>query len=663
MGTSPGGPANLYEVFGVPQSETSDEIRSDFAENPPEPSTLVASLPEIDEDGVAVALQILTDPKEQHLYDLFGHTGYVDRRLGDRSRKAVAPITERATRTQTFESGTTAGSGGGTDTRIYTPGEGKESSGATIAGSATTRTTTKTKTEQADTVEDTETRVNETFDLQSVIATTVEGGSIAARLTRLGLASSPLADLPGLDYSGWVRSIAVTAYVGIALMAIGGVATLLPFGSAPYAAVSVGTFVFGSGTVYLAAAFGLERRLLWNSVVGTVACTPVLVLLDVDGLAASLPISGIVPALGGYLIGLFGVAIANIYVATTRKCLREAEFESDDALGGRAFTTTDPNRGQPTTRSDSTEVLEKFAATKTLATSDLPTRGTVCSTRRIDAERHITRQLFVEDIREEDEKPPADFRELRNELREDIDQRNQNYPSDFSERTDEYLNPDSVNRRYCPNCNGRSTVECSWCSGSGNRKCRSCSGNGRKRCSQCNGSGRTENGQCSKCNGAGSYVCGNCSGSGRKSCWRCSGNGRLKCKRCSATGTVYEYTTLTREYTTQIEVEHETKSVPKEFVEDAEGNQIRKDRQRNSNPDARTGDLFMHEEEVREIPTTVTTYEYAGDLWELFEIEGTIDYTDYPRNLSVLTKVLAASAVLLMGGYLYIGIVGPPIPP
>lgn len=139
----------------------------------------------------------------------------------------------------------------------------------------------------------------------------------------------------------------------------------------------------------------------------------------------------------------------------------------------------------------------------------------------------------------------------------------------------------------------------------------------------------------------------------------CSGSGKVTCGRCEGDGTVVQFTQLTRRYEPEEQVEYETKSLPESPLHSPDGNQVKKDRRKNSNPDAVSGDWFFREHEAREIPTDVVTYEYAGDLWEAYEMEDGVKSPTFPRALGTHVQVLAAASGASAVLFGYIVTIGP----
>jgi hypothetical protein len=305
-------------------------------------------------------------------------------------------------------------------------------------------------------------------------------------------------------------------------------------------------------------------------------------------------------------------------------------------------------------------------------------------------ERHIRRELTVQDSRSNRELPPGEFAAFRDSVREDVHDRDQHHPGGFEDMTTTYLMPSSVEEIACPDCRGTTRVTCSTCGGGGTETCPKCHGSGRNSCQNCDGSGNvrtrercancggtgevsgdracpncngsgsvTSHHTCSTCAGRGSNPCDRCNATGNITCRKCNGSGEVPCGRCNATGSVVTLTTLTREYRADETVQYDTRSVPKRYLTEPPGNQIQCDRTMNGSPDAAAGDWFMREHEIREVPTAVATYEYAGDLYEAYEIEGEVQAPDAPQNLTTAARNAAIAGGLFFAAYLSLGILGP----
>jgi hypothetical protein len=105
-----------------------------------------------------------------------------------------------------------------------------------------------------------------------------------------------------------------------------------------------------------------------------------------------------------------------------------------------------------------------------------------------------------------------------------------------------------------------------------------------------------------------------------------------------------------RSYSADNEVSYRAKSVPESLLTDASG--TRKSIETDNNPSQRN--LYRRQDETREIPVVVTTYDYHGDKWELFDVEGSIKARDFPRDYQRQFRVVLSSLVVSVVPYVYL---------
>lgn len=486
--------------------------------------------------------------------------------------------------------------------------------------------------------------------------------TLVEKLSEFPVSSSPLSGLPGIR-SEQYRNVVITAYALAGLASIGLVGVALPYGSAQFGVLAAFGLLVGATVTYATGALRYHRELSYRAAVGVGACLPLLMVATV---VAGTTTPAAVLSLGTFAAGLLGVTAGNTYIESTRQTVRE-QRKADDGRGGRNYVETDPTAGEETRDVDGDDLLERFSADHSGRTgavaADFGDEAVVHATRGIVPERHIMRRLMVKDERTDREVPVSQFASGDSTLRTDVDSRDENHPEEFTAETYTYLISQSVEEITCPKCSGATRVSCPTCSGGGQVICKQCGGRTQNTCGRCAGSGQVETNSgyrtCGNCGGQGHTPCGRCGATGSEVCGRCRGSGDVVCNRCEGDGRVTTYTTLTREYTPETDVEYQDQSVPISEISDAEGVQIHRERQRNTAPDAVGGDVFMKEYEIREIPTSVLTYEYAGDLWELYEIEGAVSAPSYPRELSARVKLLAASNAVAVGFFTYVGVLGP----
>lgn len=703
----------LQDILGVPEDSEPAEVRQHARENIDEYKDRIGNADdkEAAQNRIILAFEVLTDPEERYLYELLGHDRYVSERLdkdeidhvdsGSQGLTAVFDDEASSTDTQIFDP-----SAGSDDTEVFNPDNmTAEVAGAqtTIGGSAetepdlgdeddaitgpqepdidqkddaVTEEETPDETEKKDgeeeaaeedqsTATEAETVVKERTEEAEEQSTSIEdisqSSSIVERLSTFPLSKSPLSSLP-LMGSDDTRVYAGVGYGAVTLGVVALIGTFLPFGSVTFGGIVALSVLYGFAVTYVAGSLKFERNLTLRMGVGALACLPLLYLGTV--VVATTP--GIVMIFGFFLAGLTGASASNTYIEATRKHLRE-ERKGKQERGGQNYTKTDPTVGDTDDSTDGEAKIETFLEEHSgrtgSAAQDLDDEADIHSLRNIVPERHIGRELFVKDTRSQKEVPISQFESVENSLRTDVAMRDNHHPDAFENETYEYLVPQSVEDKVCPSCTGNGRLICSTCDGNRNTPCSGCGGGGRTRCGRCSGSGVTGSGDnrrtCSGCSGTGQTSCGRCNGSGTTTCSTCSGSGQVVCDRCDGDTQIVQFTKLTREYEPEETTEYVTESIPRHFLVNRDGNRVKKERNMNTAPDADDGAVFMKEHEVHEIPTDIVTYEYAGNLWELYDLDGHIDAPKYPRELGTRTRVLAASTGVLFSGVIYVGALGP----
>lgn len=682
----------FYDILGVSADSEPGEVKEHARENIDMFRERVenADDPEAEERKLLVAYEVLTDPEERYLYELYGHDEYVQRRLDGDELTEIEAASGSGGLTPVFGAGDDTGS----NTQIFDPSEAADDSGddaetvieadgddetviqdsdaaaaQTVVqddadGDAAADETVIQDADETETVIQDETDTEEADENEETgIEALEESDTILDRLSRFGISKSPLAAVPGISHEAY-GGIATAGY-GIVLLAIvGSIGYLLPFGGVALGGFAVAALVLGAGITYIAACYGYHRDIKMRTAIGGVV--PVL-LVATPELGLFPTISGTVLAVVGLSVGLAGVLATNSYIEATRNNLRE-QRKGDTFRGGENHTQTDPRSGTPDDSIPAMDVLETFADEHTTRTStvakDLTEESTIHSTRHFVPERHIKRRLIVTDTQYNEEVPVSKFPGVENNLRHDVHDRNNHHPTGFEAETYEYLIPESVEQRTCPKCSGRTLMQCPNCSGHGEVYCSKCGGDARNQCGRCNGRGRTQDNDggysiCNNCGGDGHNPCGRCQATGTERCGRCSGQGEVTCDRCEGDGDVAQYTRLVREYEPEENVSYVTQSIPEKFLTDPAGEQVQKDRSYNNNVNAAEGDIFMSEHEIREIPSDVITYEYAGDLYETYEIEDDVVAPTHPRELGGRVKVFAGLSAVCTVVYVYAVAVGP----
>lgn len=673
----------FYDILEVSADAEPGDIKEYARENVDKFRDRVESAddPEAEERKFLVAYEVLTDPEERYLYELYGHDEYVQRRLDGEELTEIEAASGAGGLTPVFGAGDDTGS----NTQIFDPAEANSAGdddaetviqdsnaadGDTVIqdeaeGDAAADETTIQDADETETVIQEETAESDdaTEDENPGIEEFEESDTILDRLSRFGISKSPFATAPGIDHDEY--GLVATAGYGIVLLSVvGAVGALLPFGGPVLGAFAVVALLLGASITYTTACYGYDRNVWRRTAIGAVA--PIL-LLATPELGLFPTVSGAVLAIVGLSVGLAGALGTNSYLEATRNNMRE-ERKGETFRGGQNHTKTDPRSGTSDDSIPAVDVLETFADEYTTQTStvaqDLTEESTVHSTRNFVPERHIKRRLNVTDTQYNEEVPVSKFSGVENNLRHDVHDRNNHHPTGFESATYEYLIPESVEQRTCPKCSGRTRIQCPNCSGHGEVYCSKCGGDARNQCRRCSGRGRTKdnNGNysiCSNCGGDGHNPCGRCQATGTERCDRCSGQGEVTCDRCEGDGDVAQYTRLVREYEPKEDVSYVTQSIPEKYLTDPAGEQVQKDRSYNNNVNAAEGDVFMSEHEIREIPSNVITYEYAGDLYETYELEDEIVAPTYPKELGGRVKVFAGLSSVCTVVYIYAVAVGP----
>lgn len=492
---------------------------------------------------------------------------------------------------------------------------------------------------------------------------------------------SPVSLAPGLE-SG--DSLLVASGYGVALLVVaGGLVYATPF-TALGALLTVVCGVIGAGvTLYLSFRGDMKRELakrfglsvVLGSGVGSLSVLAFVGLFSIPVSAfATNPMLAVDIASLPFVAVLLGATSGNAFVVK-RNELHQRRKQRDDGDGDtESHIVTDSRRGESVRNSEGQALLERLAEQKWTAPDDLASAGSVQNARKIKPLRDIVRGLWVEEMRYEHAVAKSEFRETKRDFRTDSENRHNVAPSGFASGTYKYIFEDTVTERRCRECNGTGALSCGNCDGHGELHCGDCGGSGRRRCPKCNGEKKlVERETCGVCGGDGTnqrgYTCGNCHGdgvhemrtrcpncraqgevdcgncrNGLVSCGTCSGSGEVGCGNCGTTGTIVEFDSLTRTYEPDKDVSYRDKSVPTRLLTDADGTRVDKDRDENPSQDG----LYRREDETRKIPVTVATYEYLGDDWEVFDVEGALAVVDFPRDYAKqLTVVQAAAAILL----------------
>lgn len=491
--------------------------------------------------------------------------------------------------------------------------------------------------------------------------------------------TSPLRSVPGI---GPDSTLATTLYAVLFV----GAALAITYPSDPaiafslvhveYAAMLVVATLTGMEAMFRLRSRGIERELGWRTGAGVAVSIGVAVLWvlllplqwEAPVLAlATHPDNSAVPALATFL----GVTVGNGYIIKSAEIEQDRKRADDDDVDSESLVRTSRRQGSEVSDSKGQEIVERLAE-RWVVPDELPTKANVKKTREIETYRDIVRVLAVESSRYEKTVPETRFSDEKSNHRSDYQNRRNVAPSGFSSATYTFYVPGSKETEPCDNCRGRGRIDCSTCGTTGSVTCSSCGGSGRTECGNCRGGGRVtveetcgvcrgsgkrQSGwECDNCGGYGTIEtrkacpncrggevdCSSCSGRGRVTCSSCGGRGEHDCGKCDACGRLASYRYVERSYTSDESVSYRTNTVPTSVIEDADGDLF--DRETDNNPS--TKGVYRRQEETREIPVVSAIYEYLGDEWEAFEVEGSVTALDYPRDFGKQFRIVQALALI-----------------
>jgi hypothetical protein len=497
-----------------------------------------------------------------------------------------------------------------------------------------------------------------------VIALQSEEEEVANRIEQ-----SPLRTVPG------VTSKSVLPAVIYAFSFVGLVAALVNIGfghGAGYGIILALCVLIGVGVAFKLYSMGMERELARRIGYGFIASGAIAAILLIVqwqqgvitlGQAIQEPSVSATPTFAVFL----GVMAGNGHLVKCEEIQQERKRSGDTEDTG-SFVSTSPDKGSEKSNKKGQDIIETFAENQWVVPDGLPTKAKVKETRRIQTYRDIVRALWVDSTRYEKTVPATNFRDEKSKHREDYNNRENVAPSGFSSKTYTFYVPGSKDTVPCNDCKGdgsldctscsrRGTLRCGSCNGSGSKQCRKCGGDSqidvKEKCKRCGGSGTTNSGfECSRCAGygsverskscpnclAGEVDCSNCGGEGKVICDDCGGEGVHACEKCAACGELTTFEYVKRKYSPDTDVTYRTKSVPESVITDAKGKQISKET--DNNPSKKG--LYRRQDETRKIPVISTIYEYLGDKWELFEVEGEPEAVDFPRDFTKQFRIVQA---------------------
>lgn len=376
---------------------------------------------------------------------------------------------------------------------------------------------------------------------------------------------------------------------------------------------------------------------------------------------------------------VYGGGVTNGYI------VKKQEIEQMKKKKGKVSDTNDHTetksyKGTDIKDSKGENLLENFTDSKWTVPDELPSSATIKNTRKLKPLKDIVRGLWVKVSHYKKTVPETKFSTEKEKLRSDYNRRKDIAPDGFKSKIYNFYKSGSKETYSCEKCSGRGeldcsscnrrgTVKCGSCNGSGQTQCRKCRGNGKitvdDTCGVCRGSGETSDGwECNNCGGYGTIErtkncpnckrgkvsCSSCSGEGEKTCNSCGGRGTHNCGKCDACGRLVDFKYVERSYSPDKEVSYRAKSVPESLLTDASG--TRKSIETDNNP-TQSG-LYRRQNETKEIPVVVTTYDYHGDKWELFDVEGSIKARDFPRDYQRQFRVVLGSLFISSITYVYL---------
>lgn len=440
------------------------------------------------------------------------------------------------------------------------------------------------------------------------------------------------------------------------------------------------TFYLGVASAFQLHRWGFERdlakRIFLSSLLGaSIAVVLVLtfwyrsgtVMIDEILFYIEQPTISVVPIAAT----LTGAVSGNGYIVksdaiTQRKKRRGEDVDSESLVHTKRYKGSEVSDGKGET------LVENLTENKWVVPDDLDKRATIKKTRNIDTYKDITRVLQLNRERFEKTIPNTKFRDEKSKHRTDYRSREDVAPSGFSSATYTFYVPGSKETSSCGNCAGRGhldcgscgsrgSVDCGNCGGAGRLRCGNCRGDGQvtvdEKCGVCRGSGEDANGwTCNNCSGYGSIEktmscpecgngkvrCSNCGGDGKVTCADCGGNGRHSCGTCDGCGELTSFEYVKRSYQPHTGHEFRNNSVPISVIQNAKGKQISKE----TDEDPVSSNHYRRQEETRKIPVTSTIYEYLGDEWELFGVEGSVKHLDHPRDFDKQFRVIQGVGVV-----------------
>lgn len=128
----------------------------------------------------------------------------------------------------------------------------------------------------------------------------------------------------------------------------------------------------------------------------------------------------------------------------------------------------------------------------------------------------------------------------------------------------------------------------------------------------------------------------------RRICPACDGTGKGGCRQCNGSGGIVEYTTLERTYRPEREVSHRNGGVPTGVLTGVGGEKV----EQRTDEDVPDEGIHGKRTEVYEVTVDVVSYEYGGERYELFSVDGTPKALGYPTKFGTQYRVVQGVAIV-----------------
>lgn len=152
---------------------------------------------------------------------------------------------------------------------------------------------------------------------------------------------------------------------------------------------------------------------------------------------------------------------------------------------------------------------------------------------------------------------------------------------------------------------------------------------------------------CSECRGKKSLRCTKCKGKGLKDdkiCGKCNGNGKTRCKTCEGDGKTSKFKFVRRTYTEKTDEMFENGDIPETVLSGAEGS-VESVFEQKSGEVELDGNALKCETTRYSIPTTTVDYEYEGENYTIYQVDGEPEAKNFPKSR---TRKAAPVVVLVL---------------